>query len=235
MDFFADLSEHVHADFEARNQARDQALVQARELTRHAAQTIRAIHRSESDLAHNHLRAARLLVDSLKQDLAAFPDLYYAGYTQDAIKEYAEASLTVAVIENQALPMPETLGIEYNTYLKGLAEVTGELRRKTLDILRQGYSPEAERLLACMDEIYALLITVDYPDAITNGLRRQTDLVRGIVERTRGDMTISLREQRLHEAMQKLAARLPDVGELPEMNGLSEEDPQDQNADDTSV
>lgn len=227
MDLFAELSEHVHAAFGARNQARDQALVQARALTRHAAQTIRAIHRSESGLAHEHLLEARGLVEGLKRDLAAFPDLFFAGYTQDAIKEYAEASITVAVIENQPLPMPETLGIEYATYLNGLAEVTGELRRKTLDMLRQGYSPEAERLLACMDEIYALLITVDYPDAITNGLRRQTDLVRGIVERTRGDMTISLREQRLREAMQVLAARLPDVGPLPEV--------QPQDADDTGV
>jgi len=227
MDLFAELSDQVHAAFEARNKARDQALVQARALTRHAAQTIRAIHRSESGLAHEHLREARGLVDTLKSDLAAFPDLFFAGYTQDAIKEYAEASITVALIENQPLPMPETLGIEYATYLNGLAEVTGELRRKTLDMLRQGYSPEAERLLACMDEIYALLITVDYPDAITNGLRRQTDLVRGIVERTRGDMTISLREQRLREAMQVLAARLPDVGELPEV--------QPPDADDTGV
>jgi len=215
MDFFADLSEQVHADFEVRNQARDQALMQARALTRHAAQTIRAIHRAEGDLAHEHLREAHKLVDSLKKDLSAYPDLFYAGYTQDAIKEFAEASLTVAAIENVPLPKPEMLGIEYATYLNGLAEVTGELRRKTLDILRQGYSAEAERLLACMDEIYALLITVDYPDAITNGLRRQTDLVRGIVERTRGDLTTSLREQRLHEAMQKLAAHLPGVGELP--------------------
>ena len=201
--------------------------MQARALTRHAAQTIRAIHRSENSLAHEHLREARGLVDALKNDLAAYPDLFFAGYTQDAIKEYAEASVTVALIENQPLPMPDALGIEYATYLNGLAEVTGELRRKTLDMLRQGYSPEAERLLACMDEIYALLITVDYPDAITNGLRRQTDLVRGIVERTRGDMTISLREQRLREAMQVLAARLPDVGELPEV--------QPPDADDTGV
>ena len=227
MDLFSELSEQVHAAFEARNKARDQALVQARALTRHAAQTIRAIHRSENSLAHEHLREARGLVDALKNDLAAYPDLFFAGYTQDAIKEYAEASVTVALIENQPLPMPDALGIEYATYLNGLAEVTGELRRKTLDMLRLGYSPEAERLLGCMDEIYALLITVDYPDAITNGLRRQTDLVRGIVERTRGDMTISLRDQRLREAMQALAARLPDVGELPEV--------QPPDADDTGV
>ena len=87
------------------------------------------------------------------------------------------------------MPLPEELGIEYATYLNGLAETVGELRRRCLDILRHGYSDEAERLLGCMDEIYSLLVTMDYPDAITNGLRRQTDLVRGIVERTRGDLT----------------------------------------------
>ena len=216
MDLFAELSEQVHAAFEARNKARDQALVQARALTRHAAQTIRAIHRSENSLAHEHLREARGLVDALKNDLAAYPDLFFAGYTQDAIKEYAEASVTVALIENQPLPMPDALGIEYATYLNGLAEVTGELRRKTLDMLRLGYSPEAERLLGCMDEIYALLITVDYPDAITNGLRRQTDLVRGIIERTRADLTLSLREQHLQEALQKFAGGLPGVMDFKE-------------------
>jgi len=105
------------------------------------------------------------------------------------------------------------LGTEYATYLNGLAEVPGELRRRCLDILRQGYSAEAERLLAWMDEIYALLITVDYPDAITYGLRRQTDLVRGIVERTRGDLTLSLREERLHRSMKALATMLPENGE----------------------
>ena len=227
MDLFAELSEQVHAAFEARNKARDQALVQARALTRHAAQTIRAIHRSENSLAHEHLREARGLVDDLQRDLAPHPEMYYTGYTQDAIKEFAEASLTCALIENRRLPRPEELGIEYVTYVNGMAETIGELRRRCLDILRQGYSDEAERLLTAMDEIYNCLVTLDYPDAITNGLRRQTDLVRGIVERTRGDMTISLREQRLREAMQVLATRLPDVGELPEV--------QPPDADDTGV
>ena len=156
---------------------------------------------------------ARRLVQMVQQALQPFPDLYFSGYTQDAIKEYAEASLTCAIIENQPLPTPEMLGTEYATYLNGLAEVPGELRRRCLDILRQGYSAEAERLLAWMDEIYALLITVDYPDAITYGLRRQTDLVRGIVERTRGDLTLSLREERLHRSMKALATMLPENGE----------------------
>ena len=205
---FTEIAEKIHRTFESQTLVRDQALAQARQLTRHAAHAIRAIHRSEADLANENLGQARALVEGLKHDLAAFPDIFYAGYTQDAIKEFAEASITVALILNQSLPSPEDLNLEYATYLNGLAEVTGELRRRCLDILRQGYSQEAERLLACMDDIYNLLVTIDYPDAITHGLRRQTDLVRGIVERTRGDLTLSLREERLKQALDSAMVRL---------------------------
>ncbi len=204
------LAEKVHQAFETRTRMRDDALAQARHLTRACAHAIRAIHRSEADVAQQHLDEARTIVESLKATLAGFPELFYAGYTQDAIKEYAEAAITCALIQDQALPMPEDLGVEYATYLNGMAESVGELRRRCLDILRHGYSEEAERLLTWMDEIYALMVTLDYPDAVTNGLRRLTDLMRGIVERTRGDMTISLREQKLQELLiQSLDQRQP--------------------------
>lgn len=207
---FNEISERVRLEFDARNHARDEALVQARQLTRHAAHTIRAIHRSEHEAAAEELNQARELVRTLKEGLAAYPELYYAGYTQDAIKEFAEASITCALVENRLLPTPEELGVEAAIYMNGSAEAIGEMRRRCLDILRQGYSEEAERLLTCMDEIYALLVTLDYPDAITYGLRRQTDVVRGIIERTRADLTTSLREQKLQHTMQELMARLPD-------------------------
>jgi translin len=202
------ISERIHRAFEERTQARDRALTQARLLTRHSAHAVRAIHRMEVEAAEEELAQGRALVFVLKSNLAAFPELYFAGYTQDAIKEYAEASITFALVRSLPLPTPDELGVEYATYLNGMAEVPGELRRRCLDILRKGYSEEAERLLACMDDIYAFLVTLDYPDAITNGLRRQTDLVRGIVERTRGDLTISLGEQNLQVSMDKLLARL---------------------------
>jgi translin len=196
---------------EQRTQLRDHALAQARSLTRFSAHAIRAIHRDEHDGAYQNLDEARKIVQVLKTNLAGFPELFYAGYTQDAIKEFAEASLTVALIENLALPAPEDLGVEYATYLNGLAEAAGELRRRCLDIIRKGYDEEAGRLLDCMDEIYETLVTMDYPDAVTNGLRRQTDVTRSILERTRGDLTISLREQHLEEVMQNLASRLNEI------------------------
>jgi translin len=202
------ITERIRIAFDARNAARDGALAVCRILTRHAAHAIRAIHRSESDLAAEHLADGKTLAIQLKESLQKYPDLYYSGYTQDALKEYSEAVITCALIQNQPLPSPEDLDVEYATYLNGLAEVTGELRRRCMDILRQGYSTEAERLLTCMDDIYSVLVTMDYPDAITNGLRRHTDLTRGIVERTRGDLTISLREQHLESALADLSNRL---------------------------
>jgi len=203
-----EIAENAHQDFEARTRARDQALSQARQLTRHSANAIRAIHRSEHDLAHEFLDHGRELVIILKRDLAGYPDLYYAGYTQDAIKEFVEATLTTALIEDNGLRTPDELGVETSTYLNGLAETVGEMRRRCLDILRHGYSTDAERLLSYMDDIYGVLVTMDYPDAITSGLRRQTDLVRGILERTRGDMTISLREEQLKASLDHLMERL---------------------------
>ncbi|MBI4927580.1 MAG: haloacid dehalogenase [Anaerolineae bacterium] len=214
MDNLPEITERIHQAFEARTRARDQALAQARMITRHSAHAIRAIHRSEHDAAMEQLAESRKLVQNLQADLAQFPELLYAGYTQDAIKEFAEASITCALIEARPLPAPEDLGVEFATYLNGLAEAGGELRRRCLDILRQGYSQEAERLLGLMDDIYETLVTMDYPDAVTNGLRRQTDVARSLLERTRGDLTISMREQHLEQVIRSAAERLS--GESPE-------------------
>ncbi len=208
MDKLEQITDQIRESFDIRNKARDEALAVCRILTRHAAHAIRAIHRSEVHEATSHLEEARKLASGLRDSLADHPDLFFSGYTQDALKEFTEAEITCALIQNKPLPVPEDLQVEYATYLNGLAEVTGELRRRCMDILRQGYSEEAERLLGCMDDIYSVLVTMDYPDAITNGLRRHTDLVRGIVERTRGDLTISLREQHLETALANLSAKL---------------------------
>lgn len=210
MEHLEEIAERIHQAFEARTAARDRALSQARTLTRSCAHAIRAVHRDERSLAQQHLDEARKIVSALKADLAGFPDLFYAGYTQDALKEFAEASIVYSLVEDEALPTPEELGLENSTYLNGLAEAAGELRRRCLDILRHGYSQEAERLLDHMDSIYAVLVTMDYPDAVTGGLRRQTDIVRSVTERTRGDLTLSLRQEHLEKSLSHLESRLKD-------------------------
>lgn len=202
------ISEQIRKNFDARTAARDNALAQARQLTRACSLSIRAVHRDETDTMNSHLQDARNLADSLRASLTSYPDLFYAGYTQDALKEFVEANVTCALIRNEPLQTPEELVVEPPTYLNGLAEVVGELRRRVMDILRHGYSTEVERLLGYMDEIYSIMVTMDYPDAITNGLRRQTDLARGIIEKTRGDITFSLRGEHLEQAIGKLIVQL---------------------------
>jgi translin len=216
------IAEEIRKSFDLRTKKRDEALGLTRQLTRACSLAIRAVHRDDRGGMREHLDEARTLTDKLRDDLADHPDLYYAGYTQDALKEYVEAMVACALIQNQPLLTPAQLGVENATYLNGLAEVVGELRRRTLDILRHGYSQEAERLLGHMDEIYSVLVTIDYPDAITNGLRRQTDLARGIIEKTRGDVTFSLRGEDLSQAIRRLSSQLHSgLDEAGEDSGLS--------------
>jgi len=203
MDHIEEIAERIREEFDLLNEARDKALVQARKLTRHCAHAIRAVHRREHDLALEELAMAGQLADELSFELRENqPSLYFAGYTQDALKEYAEAKIVFALTEEESLPTPEELNLEAATYLKGLSEAVGELRRRILDILRGGHSDEAERLLRHMDDIYAVLVTMDYPDAVTYGLRRLTDICRGIIERTRGDLALSFRQNQLERALQ---------------------------------
>jgi translin len=215
------IVDEIRQDFDTRTAARDKALAQARQLTRACSLAIRAVHRDEQDEMDAKLTKAHELAKTLTVDLKDHPDLFHAGYTQDALKEYVEAKVTCALIQNQALQTPEDLGVVNATYLKGLSEVVGELRRRILDILRHGYSQEAERLLGLMDEIYAVLVTIDYPDAITYGLRRQTDIARNIIEKTRGDITFSLRGEHLEQAIERLSDQLN--GEQAESPNEAEE------------
>jgi translin len=202
------IGDRILEYLEGKNAARDSALQQSRTLIRHCATAIRAAHREERDLAKQHLTDAQEIIKSLKRDLEPYPDLYHAGYTRDALKEYAEASIVYALLADKPLPDPDELGVEYAAYLGGLSDAVGELRRRTLDVLRHDQHEEADRLLEAMDDIYGLLVTVDFPDAITGKLRRLTDVVRGLVERTRGDLTTSLQQGELKAALQSLEKRL---------------------------
>jgi translin len=199
------VADSIRAVFVAKNTARDEAINRSRELIRHCAEGIRAIHRREWDKAEAKLTIARTGADEIRAVTAAYADLYYSGYTQDALKEVVEAFCTHAIVRNLPLPSPDDLNVESATYLNGLAEAATELRRFILDILRRedADTSEAERLLEWMDDIYDQLVTFDFPDALTGGLRRQTDIVRGVLERTRGDLTTTVQQQRLQAALKR--------------------------------
>jgi len=209
-DSLAPICDGIQTQLNTKNNARDRAISQSRELIRHCAETIRAIHRREWTTADEKLAVVQQGADALRAVVSEQPDLYFSGYTQDALKEVVEAHITYAIIRDTSLPTPDQLQVEGATYLKGLGEAATELRRFILDIMRrqEHHSDEAERLLNWMDAIYDQLITFDFPDAITYGLRRQTDVVRGVLERTRGDLTHSLRQQRLQNAISAFEQRI---------------------------
>ncbi len=200
------LAQEIRRRFDAKMAAREIALASARRSIRSSANAIRAIHRGDLELAHQLMQESHA---ALQEGRAAVhddhPDVYFAGYLQDAQKEYAEARLTEAVITAGVAPSPAELGVELAPFLNGLAEAVGEGRRAILDLLRQDLVEEGERILSSMDDIYDLLVTVDYPDAMTGNLRRSTDVARGILEKTRGDLSLSITQRSLRQALDRHA------------------------------
>jgi len=203
------IMEGVRAVFADKNAARERALPLCREALRNSANAIRAVHRQDFGLADELVTGAGELLGQAKQTLHEHQDTYHAGFVHDAQKEYAEASITLAVIDGRALPSPQHLDIELPAYLNGLGEAVGELRRHLLDKLRAGDVGHCEAILAAMDDAYSVLVTMDYPDAMTGGLRRTTDAVRGILERTRGDLTVSVRQRELERRLSEFEERMP--------------------------
>ena len=202
------IIDQINQAFEAKNAVRDLTLGRSRALIRYCANSIRATHRGDDDEAQALLQTARQAAAEMVTDARQYPDVYHAGYTQDALKELAEAHLTRAVILAKPLPTPASLAVEEAAYLNGLAEAAGELRRFALDALRRGEVQQAEQILSHMDDIYSVLVTVDFPDAITNGLRRTTDMVRGVLERTRGDVTTAVRQEAMKAALAAFEQRI---------------------------
>jgi len=205
----------IRSELEAQSDVRDRAIRRSRELIRYCANSIRAMHRGEFDLAGELLETAGQAAFRMVEDARDYPSVYLAGYTQDALKEFVEASAVRAMLLREPVPAPEDLGVpvDYPAYLKGLAEAASEMRRAILDTIRKGELERGEALLEAMAEVYAQMTTIDFPDAVTGGLRRTTDSLRAVLERTRGDLTVTKQQERLRQALIDFEAR---------MNGVSE-------------
>ena len=202
------IGDQIRLSFSAKDAAREKALPLCREVIRHCSQAIRAVHRQEFDQATGLLQSARNLLGETNQIIAAYSELGNTGFIRDAQKEFAEGSITLALVTGKQLPDPRELDVSFAAYLNGLGEAVGELRRYLLDSMRKGDLSRGEELLSAMDDVYSILITMDFPDAITNGLRRTTDMVRGVLERTRSDLTLVIRQKDLETRLGKFEENL---------------------------
>jgi translin len=191
------IAARLRPQFAAEDEAREKALRTCRQIIRNSAAAIRAVHRQEHDQAKQLLDSMHELVQELNHDLARHGNLLYSGFIHDAQKEFAEGSITLALIAGEDLPKPRALGVSNAAYLDGLGESVGELRRYILDSLRRDDFSRCEELLTIMDAIYGILMTLDFPELLAHGLRRTADTIRAIIERTRGDLTVSLRQKQL--------------------------------------
>lgn len=200
----------VKETFDKENRAREQGLSLSRDTIQFCANSIRAVHRGDLEESRRLLKAASDNIDAAHALLEPYPRIFYAGFLQDAEKEYAEAAATFALIEGDPLPLPGDLGVGTAPYLNGLGEAAGEMRRHTLDLIRDNRLERCEEILGMMDDIYYLLASIDYPNAITAGLKRTNDMVRGVLERTRGDLTTAIRRQSLERTMKELEEKLKD-------------------------
>lgn len=208
-----EISNAIRTRMEASNAAREEALKTCREVIQFSSRTIRAIHRDEMANAKTLLAEAKSRVERVKTALKAHPDLFHAGYVHDSQKEYVEAETMLAIVTGQPIPPPEAMGVEPAAYLNGLAEAASESRRHVLDRLRLDDAAQAERALKRMDDIYYELVTFDFPDAITGGLRRATDALRAVLERTRADLTLTLSQKRLESSLQSALTQLSERDE----------------------
>jgi translin len=192
--------------FDGTMRAREAALPASRGAIRACANSIRAIHRGEWDLAERLMGEAQAAIAEGVAAVEGHPEIRFAGYLQDAQKEFAEAKITQAVIRGaERLPPAEELGVEDAPYLNGMAEAIGEARRHILDLLRHGEVDRGEAILSAMDDMYYLLVSMDYPDAITGNLRRSTDVARSLIEKTRGDLSAAIVQRSLREALDRHA------------------------------
>ena len=201
------ICDRIRVDFDAKDAARERGLTLSREAIRHSANAIRAIHRGEYEDALALMETDSALLKEAEEGLQAHPDVHYAGFLQDAQKEYAEARQTYALVRGEPLPDPDDLGVAYAPYLNALGEAIGELRRHALDGIRHNEIAWGESLLEKMDEVYYAMVSFDYPPAISGGLKRTADVTRSLIERTRGDITNAIRQQRLENALAEREAK----------------------------
>jgi translin len=198
----AAAGEAARSVLEEKHAAREVTLPASRRAIRSCASAIRAVHRHEFREARALIAEAAAYLAEAENAIGRNADIRYAGFLNDAKKEFCEANLTLAFVEDKPLPTAEELGVDVQPYVNGMAEAASELRRQVLDCLRRDEGAEAERLLSLMDDVYGMLVTIDYPDALTGGLRRTTDALRAVLERTRGDVTTAIVAARLQNAIQ---------------------------------
>lgn len=214
MDNLDTIAEEIRKELTAKDTAREKMLPLCRDSIRFSSTAIRAVHRQEFGEAEKHIKSAHNILSEAEKAVERYGELANTGAVKDAQKELAEANITLTLVTGKRLPKPEELGVDAAAYLNGLGEAVGEIRRYLLDAMRKGDLSRGEELLSAMDDVYSVLVTMDFPDALTGGLKRTTDMVRGVLEKTRSDLTLVIRQKALETKIAALHKEGFDVSKV---------------------
>ena len=199
----SEIAADLRQRFDSLHESRENALANGRKIIQLASRSIKHIQRREFDTARGLLDELKSMALEGDAALAGSPQIRFAPYHQDALKEYVEAFTLWSMVHREALPTPDSLKVEAPAYLNGLCEAASECRRYALDEMRGGRAEEARRLCDLMEDVYDELVTFDYPDALTSNLRRSVDALRAVLERTQSDIAVTGTQIELIEELRK--------------------------------
>ncbi|WP_406660566.1 haloacid dehalogenase [Methanolobus sp. ZRKC3] len=208
----SEISDRIRNDFKMKDRARESALVTSRDVVRECRTAMFSIHKGEFDNASLLIKSSREQLEKMNLLLEGFPDIYHSGFVEQAQQEFVECTVVYILLHNGAdidsIPEPEELSVEHSAYLNGLGDVSGELRRHILDLIRKDMPEKGEKYLDAMESIHTCLMMFDFPDAMIRGLRHKADSTRSLIERTRGDLTTAVRQQKLERSMREFEQKL---------------------------
>jgi translin len=199
---FSELSETL----DKLDQDREIILKLSRKVIRDCSIAIKSIHRKEFDQYRERLLNVKETHKELLELVNRNPGVFLK-HLKTPEQEYAEAVAFYSITSKEPLPLPSDLDIKPLNYALGLADVIGELRRYTLDNIRNSIVEDLNYVLESMDDIYTQLFSIDYPSGLTQDLRKKTDQARSIIEKTRGDVSISLQMSDLKRCMEERERR----------------------------
>jgi len=224
------IVDKIEKSIDDKDKIREQALKNSREIIINCRKAIQSIHQKQIKKAKENINTASETLQKLNQITKNYPELYHAGFVENAAQELVEAHCFLNIKQGKDLPDPDDINTTYSSYLMGLCDLVGELRRTALDSIRQGKPKKADKCLDMMEEIYDVIIRFDYPSGLIP-IKKKQDMVRGMIEKTRGELAVASCERRIEYRTDEFRGMLDSVGNSNKKNKTKKADEDDLDID----
>jgi len=200
-----EIADRIQSRLDEKDTVREIAIKSSRAIIRISGSVIHSIHKKED--VRRMMGEAMDEAQRLRGLLEEHPEIWNSGLVEDAMQELSEAAIIMSIADDAPLPDPEELGVPMTAYLLGLADAIGELRRFTLESLRQGNTETATVFLEMMEDMFKVIMRFDYPDALVS-IRRKQDIARSLLEKTRGELAVAVSSKMLGDKISALYGKM---------------------------